>query len=616
MLQAFRTHKRWMMFIASFFIVPSFIVTGVYSYNRMIQNDEQIAEIGGEGISPADFDNAKRRFLDAARREQGSQFNAAAYDTKEARAVILESLLNERALALEIANSHVQISEAEAVNLVKHAGVFQRNGKFSSEAYQNYLHAIGKSDAIFVAELRRDMAREVLTGAITRSSLESEFGAKILWDVMKEERTVRYAKVESKDFLKTSAPTDKEVRDFYDAHPDAFKVPENVDIEYVTLSPASYTDISVNVDEMKTFYEQNIARFTTPETRRASHILIAGDTEEAQKKAQNLAATLKKTPSRFAALAKTNSEDPGSAKQGGDLGFFGRGQMVAEFEKAVFENKKGTVVGPVKTQFGYHIIYVTDIRPSSVKSFNQARAEIETLYKNNQALQLFANDAETFSNMVYEQSESLTPVIEKFRLKTTQVKGVTRNFTNELITPQVVEALYSYDVLNDKRNTSALEVGSNTLLAARVVAYHPESIETFEAVKADIKTILTQQNAVMKARKVAEDRLADLEKGKTASVKFGRAVTVSRQAPNGLTPAVVNALMLAKVPSKVSAQGDLDFYIVDVMSSKLPKTDPDELAGLKSQLMSLYMPSESRAYLASLRAKYDAKVLNKDYELP
>jgi len=613
MLQAFRTHKRWMMFIASFFIVPSFVVTGVYSYNRMIQSEEKVAEIDGEGISPQEFDNAKRQYLDNVRRAQGSQFNAASFDTQAARAMILDYLLNERALKLEIAKSHVLVSESDAINLIKSAGVFQKNGKFSPEAYQNYLHATGKSDAIFVNELRADMARDVLTGTITRTTLESEFGAKVLFDVMREERTVRYASISSQDFMKTSKPDAKDVRAFYDANLDAFKVAENVDIEYVTLSPASYTNITVNEDEVRAFYEQNATRFTVAETRRASHILVRGEDDKALAKAKSLLEQAKKNPKRFAALAKANSEDPGSAQKGGDLGFFGRGAMVAPFEKAVFEAKKGEIVGPVKTDFGYHVIYVTDLKPSRQQPLAEVRADIEKLYRNNQALRLFANDAETFSNMVYEQSESLAPVIERFKLKPEKLSGVTRNFTDELITPQVSEALFSFDVLKDKRNTSAIEVASNTLLSARVTAHHPESVLPFEEVRPQIENLLTRRNAMAAAKAQAEKLLARYEAGDRNALRFGKPVTVSRQAPQGVPVSALNALMLAKVPQRIVAQGDSAWLVVDVQKSAVPEATQDELAGLKSQLLGMFMPGESRAYLSALKTKYEAKVLNKDY---
>ena len=292
MLQAFRTHKRWMMFIAMIFIIPSFVVTGIYSYNRMSDSENDLATVGDTSITQMDFDNSKRQYLENFRRQMGSSFKANMLDTAEARASILAALISDRAVSLEIASEYINVGEADAINLVKQAPAFQRNGKFSVEAYQQFLNSMGKSDEQFVLELRRDLSRQMLLASVSQTTLASNTVAQRIHDLLTEERTIRTFTVKPDAFLKTVKVTDEEAKTYYDQNQALFNVPESVDIEYVVLSPESYKNIKASEEDIKTFYEQNLQRFSTPEQRRASHILIAVDAKkddaQAKKEADEL----------------------------------------------------------------------------------------------------------------------------------------------------------------------------------------------------------------------------------------------------------------------------------------------------------------------------------------
>ena len=279
MLQAFRTHKRWMMFIAMIFIIPSFVVTGIYSYNRMSDSENDLATVGDTSITMMDFDNAKRQYLDNFRRQMGQSFKPNMLDTAEARASILAALISDRAISLEIASEYMNVGEADAINLVKQAPAFQRDGKFSTEAYQQFLNSMGKSDEQFVLELRRDLTRQMLLSAVSQTTQASNTVAQRIHDLLTEERTIRTFEIKPTAFLKSVSVTDAEAQSYYDQNKSLFAVPESVDIEYVVLSPESYKNIKASEDDIKTFYEQNLQRFSTPEERRASHILIAVNNE-------------------------------------------------------------------------------------------------------------------------------------------------------------------------------------------------------------------------------------------------------------------------------------------------------------------------------------------------
>ncbi len=622
MLQAFRTHKRWMMFIAMIFIIPSFVVTGIYSYNRMSDSENDLATVGDTSITMMDFDNAKRQYLDNFRRQMGQSFKPNMLDTAEARASILAALISDRAISLEIASEYMNVGEADAINLVKQAPAFQRDGKFSTEAYQQFLNSMGKSDEQFVLELRRDLTRQMLLSAVSQTTQASNTVAQRIHDLLTEERTIRAFEIKPTAFLKSVSVTDAEAQSYYDQNKSLFAVPESVDIEYVVLSPESYKNIKASEDDIKTFYEQNLQRFSTPEERRASHILIAVNNEktdaDAKKEADEIYKQLQADPSKFAQLAKSKSADPGSARQGGDLGFFQKGMMVPEFDNAVFSGKKGDLVAPVKTQFGYHIIKIVDVKAAQAKPLKEVRGEIEALYQQQAAIRAFAEDAENFSNMVYEQSESLQPVAERFGLKIQTVKNVTRDFEDQLINPNVIEALYGFDVLEDKRNSNAIEVASNTLLSARVTAHHKQTVKTFDEVKGDIVATLKNQKATEAARAQGSADIAKLLDKKSASAKFGDKTVISRERPGAYAYEVVTAALRPeanKLPTYTGVQTqDGSYFVIEVQNSKKIEASPEQLAMRKAELAQLYSNPEQAAFISGLETKFGTQILKDEYK--
>lgn len=620
MLQAFRTHKRWMMFIAMIFIIPSFVVTGIYSYNRMSDEESTIAKVGDSSITVMDFDAAKRQYLDNLRRQMGPSFKANILDTQEARVMILNNLINERLLLLEQMTDYVTIGEADAISVIKQAPAFQRNGSFSADAYKQFLNASGKSDEQFVQELRRDLSREMLTSSVVTSSVGSNAMAQRIHNLLSEERTVRTYSISPEQYKKQVKVTDEEAQNYYRDNQALFAVPESVDIEYVTLSPSNYKNIKPSEEDVKTFYEQNPQRFTSPEERSASHILIstAGvDEAKAKKEADDLYENLKANPKLFNQLAKEHSDDPGSAQKGGALGFFGRGVMVPEFEQAVFSGKKGDILPPVKSAFGFHIIRIDDIHPAALKPMNSVRSEIEALYAEQKSMEMFAEDAENFSNMVYEQSESLDPVVEEFKLEKHTLNGVTRDYESDLINGHVVDSLYSFDVLEDKRNTNTIEVARNTLLAARVSKHHPASTKPFADVKSQIVTALSNQKAAEMAKVDGEKALAELLSDAKNTKKFSEEVVVSRENPNGLGFDVVTAALrplAATLPTYTGMQSqDGTYVLIHVLKSQTTDAQPEELAMRKAELAHLYSNAETAAYIEGLRAKFGVEILKEEY---
>lgn len=620
MLQAFRDHKRWLMFIAMVLIIPSFVVTGIYSYNHMTQADNSIAKVGEVSITPEMFDRAKREQLERYRQQMGDQFRAGMLDTPEAREAILRMLMDDAAVSQMVAKEHVDVSEAQAVALIKNADALKKDGKFSPELYERFLQSQGKSDQQFVAEIRRDLSKETLLTGVTATYPVPPAVVEHLHKIITEQREVQTMVFNVDQYLGDVKVTPEEVRAYYDQHQKEFLAKEHLTAEYVVLSPDDFkAGIKPNEEEIRGYYEQNKNNFTTPEERRASHILIAfGDDKAAsKKKAEDVLAKAKANPADFAKLATEFSSDPGSAAQGGDLDYFGRGMMVKPFEDATFTAKKGDIVGPVESDFGWHIIYVTDIRPSAVRPFEAVRSDIEAEYIGQMALREFSEKAEDFTNIVYEQADSLEPVAKKFGLTIHKADNVTRaGVTDEalkgLFNEHMIDNLYGDECLKEKRNSSAVEVGSNKLVAARVVKHFPTAVRPFDDVKAEIADGIKLRKAAELAKAAGEKKLAEVRASKSLD-GFSAPVWVSRQRTLGHPAELVDrmvALPADKLPAYTGMAVEGGAYIIGfVKGTKVQTPKPEELKSLAREFATIYGEADRRGYLSALRAELGEEML-------
>ena len=620
MLQAFRDHKRWLMFIAMVLIIPSFVVTGIYSYNRMTQADNSIAKVGEVSITPEMFDRAKREQLERYRQQMGEQFRAGMLDTPEAREAILRMLMDESAVSQMVAKEYVDVSEAQAISLIKNADALKKDGQFSPELYERFLQSQGKSDQQFVNEIRRDLAKETLLTGVTATYPVPPAVVEHLHKIITEQREIQTMIFNVDQYLGDVKVTPEEVRAYYDQHQKEFLAEEHMTAEYVVLSPDDFkAGIKPNEEEVRGYYEQNKNKFTTPEERRASHILIAfgEDKEASKKKAEEVLAKVKANPADFAKLAKEFSTDGGSAQQGGDLDFFPRGMMVKPFEDATFSAKKGDIVGPIESDFGWHIIYVTDIRPSAIRPFEAVRSDIEAEYIGQMALREFSEKAEDFTNIVYEQADSLEPVAKKFGLTIHKADNVTRAGVADpelkpLFNEHVIDNLYGDECLKEKRNSSAVEVGSNKLVAARVVKYYPTAVRPFDEVKAEIADGMKLRKAAELAKAAGEKKLAEVRDSKSLD-GFSAPVWVSRQRLLGHPAELVDrlvALPADKLPTYTGMAVEGGAYIIGfVKAAKVETPKPEELQSLTREFATIYGEADRRGYLSALRTELGEEML-------
>jgi peptidyl-prolyl cis-trans isomerase D len=626
MFEFIRTHRRLMQFLLLLIIVPSFAFVGLESYLRMSDRDVTVAKVAGQDISQREWDAAQTRQLERFRQMFGEQFNPAMFDTPDARQSTLEGLLSQKALSSHVAKNHLTVSDDQLRStILEIQGLTNPDGSFDKQRYQALLAAQGLTPERFEANLRHEMAMQQVNLSVQNSAFAPKTVVSHIVSLNQQVREVQELMVSWQAFKSEVKLTDAMVNDFYNKNSAQFEVPETVKIEYLVLSPdVVESRIEVSEADIKTFYEQNIARYQSPEQRRASHILInapvnasAADKAAAKTKAEKILEQARKSPADFAKLAKENSQDSVSAERGGDLNFFGKGDMVKPFEEAVFALKEGEISGLVQSDFGFHIIRVTGIKPTATRELSEIKSTIAAEIKRQQSGKKYAEMAETFSNMVYEQSDSLKPVADKLGLRIETAQNLTRNPNPNLPKaaaynqPKFLSAIFSDDAIRAKRNTEAVEVGTSVLVAGRVLEHKPVTKIPLSEVRALIEERLTGIEAEKLAVQAGEARLSELRAGATADL--GSARPVSRNNTSGLPPLAVSAIMKAdprKLPAyvgvPVSGRG-YAIYRVNKISDDV--IDEEARKAEQQQVDEFLAAQEMAAYLDVIKKRAKAEIL-------
>jgi peptidyl-prolyl cis-trans isomerase D len=623
-----RKHTKVMQFLLFLLIVPSFVLFGLQGYDRMQERGETVAKVDGHEISRQEWDNAHKQEVDRLR-EQMPTLDPRMLESPEARYGTLERLVRERVLAAASEHANLLVADQrvarELQNNQELAALRGPDGKFDVERYRQILASRGMSPEMFENQVRRDLAvRQVLAG-VAQSAFAPPAQANVALGSYFERREVQVARFNANDFKGKVEPTEAELQAFYKDNGKLFQAPEQASIEYVVLDQASVLKgITLNEADLKTYYEQNAARIAGPEERRASHILIAvpqgapaAEKEKAKAKAEELLAQVKKNPESFAELAKKNSQDPGSAARGGDLDFFQRGSMVKPFEDAVYALKtKGEIAPLVESEFGYHIIRLTDIKANTPKTFEELRPQIEAELRRQQAQKRYAEAAETFSNTVYEQSDSLKPVADKLKLEVRSAQAVTRTplpgATGPLANPKFLEALFAPDAVERKRNTEAVEFGPSQMVSGRIVQHAPARTRPYEEVKALVRERVIAAKAAELARKEGAAKLAAWQ-ANPASAELPAAVPLSR-ADQGKQPRpVIDAALRAdpvKLPALLGVDLGAEGYAVVKVNKLLPRDTvaPQQAQQEVAQYTRAWATAEALAYYEVLKHRFKAQI--------
>ncbi len=618
MFDAVRNNKRIVQGFLVLIMLP-FAFFGLDSYFNGDGAGAGVAKVGDVQISQQEYQQALREQQERVRSQVG-QVDPKMFENPAFRKAILDDLINRRLLLIEAGKRRLYVSDEAVRNAIASIEAFHENGKFSTQRYEALLRGQGMSPQGFEAQVRQDMTLQRLAGSIGQSGvLSTTVGERVL-ALQTEQRDVQEILLGLDAYLGKVKLADDAARKFYDENGKRFETPDQARAEFVVLSQDGL-EVKVSDEEIKAWYDGHKDRYQQPEERRASHVLIATegkDKAQARAKAEQVLKDVQATPAAFAEIAKKNSDDPGSAGQGGDLGFFGRGMMVKPFDDAVFALKEGETSGIVESDFGFHIIRLTGVRAAREKPLAEVRGEIEKELKTAAAGRKFAEAVEAFSNAVYEQSDSLQPAAEQFKLKVQQSGWLGRQAdpaNGPLANAKLLAALFSDDAIKNKRNTEAVEIAPNTLAAARIVEYKPAALQPFDSVKAEIETMLRNEEAFKLAVADGQSRLAELKKGEDKQA-WGAAKRVSRMDASRLPPPAVPAVFRMntdKLPSyagvEIRGTGYMLYRLNKVEAGE--KLDDVRRQGLLGQLRSLAAQEDMQMYVSALRSRYKVEINEK-----
>jgi peptidyl-prolyl cis-trans isomerase D len=621
-----RKHTRVMQFLLFLLIFPSFVLFGLEGYNQFREGGETVATVDGQDITQAEWDAAHRSQVERMRSSMPT-VDVKLFDSPEAKYSTLERLVRDRLLQVAAGKLRLGASDgrlaAELQQNPSIASLRRADGTLDMERYRQLLATQGMSPESFEAQVRADLASRQVISGVGVTSFSPAVLADVTLNAFYEQRQVQVTRFAPADFVAQVSPTDAELEAYYKANADKFQSTERADIEFVVLDLAAVQKgIVVAEADLKTYFEQNAARLAGLEERRASHILISAEKaapadqrDTARTKAQALLAEVQKSPNQFAEIARKNSQDTGSAAKGGDLDFFGRGAMVKPFEEAVFALKKGDISGIVETEFGFHIIRLTDIKVPEQKTFESQRAKLEVEVRGQLAQRKFAEAAEQFTNLVYEQSDSLKPVAERLKLEVQSASNIAREAVAGATAanqPKLLAAVFSQDSIEKKRNTEAIELAPNVLAAARMTSYSPARTLPLEEVKTRVRDQLVAQQSAERARAEGAAKLAEW-KSAPDTAKLPPAVVVSREAKQTYPTALVEAALRAStqtLPTWVGVDLGNSGYAVVKVEKVLPRDSANaaSLTRERDQYAQWWASAEGLAYYKLLKEKFKAEI--------
>ncbi len=631
MFEFIRTHNKGMMIVLFLLILPSFVLFGIDGYSRMNEKGAVAAVVDGREILQSEWDAYHQR--EATRiRETMKQVDPKMLDTPEAKYASLERLVRDRVFAAAVEKQRItasdgrlarDLSENDAISSLK-----KPDGSIDMVRYTELLSRQGMSPEMFEAQVRRDLSLRQVVGGIGDSSVMPAAVIDRGLGAFYERRQAEVMRFNASEYMAKVTLTDAEAQAYYDANLSKFQAPESADVEMLVLSLDSVRKgLKINPEDVTEYYKNNKARLSSQEERRASHILFAAGKDvnatvkgAARAKAAEVLASVKAKPSSFAELAKKNSDDPGSKDNGGDLDFFGRGSMVKPFEDKAFAMEKGQISDLVETDFGFHIIMLTDIKAPKERSFEEAKPDLENDLRKQQAQAKFAEFAEPFTNSVFENADTFKPTAERFSLTPTMLSNVQRKalpgVTGPTSNQRFLDALFAADSISSRRNTAAIDIGNNQLASGRLVKYAAARQLTFAEVKDQAKLFASIAKATAMAKADGERALAALKAGE-AVPGLGQPVAVSRDSqgearqPQMLVEAVLR-VDGTKLPQSVGVDVAGLGYIVARVGKVLEReaATGERATNERKQVADFWGNAESMAYLNLLKTQFkvDMKV--------
>ncbi len=522
MLQTIREKAQgWIAWAIVILITIPFALWGIGEYTG-IGGEPVVATVNGQEITERDFESRYQQFRSELRQRLGSAYRPELFQEELMRGQVLDRMIDD--LVIEQASRRMGLYAGDELvrQTILQFAAFQKDGQFDREAYERALRLQGYlGPGQFEERVRQSLITSQLGSAVRSTEFATPTELEDLVRLQRQQRNFSYLVVPAKEFRSDAALESAELEAYYEDHKARFRTPERVKVDYILLDVDSLgAGIEPSEEELMAFYEAHRQEYGAPEQRAASHILINlpedADTDtEADARARIEAALARiRAGEAFAEVAKEVSEDPGSAAAGGDLGLFGPGAMVPEFEEAAFAAEVGEVAGPVRSPFGLHLILVTEVQPESIKEFSEAREQVLAGLRKSEAEQLLYDYAERLADLAYEQPDSLEPAAEELGLKLQTSDWFARDGGEDLLAhPKVKAAAFSEEVLTAGNNSEVLDLGDNRMLALRVREHELAAYKPLEEVRAEVEDLVRAEQALEQAREQGEQLVDRLKSG-------------------------------------------------------------------------------------------------------
>ncbi len=511
--------KGWLAAVVLGAIGLVFVFWGI---NWTLSAPNYVAKVNGSEVSANEVRQAYQRELAQAQRQSDGSISEAQRNQIKMR--VLDQYVSGEALVTRADALGYRVSDQELLDDMSQVPIFQVDGKFDKAHAVAVLRAQGRSILEIEALFRRDAKLRQLDSALSMSSFATATEMKQFRALTKQQRELTWVPFSAEKYANQATPDDAALKTYYDAHKFEYMTPETVDLRYVEISLSQLASkVSVDDAQLKTYYdEQKVKtpeRFTEPEQRRVSHILlpVANPKDDAAVKAK-AEGILKRVQAGedFSALAKEFSQDPGSAQQGGDLGWSERKAWVAPFADAAYSMKVDEIRGPVKTQFGYHILKLAGIRPATVKTFEQAKPDLETEYRRNEAEKLFNNAQDQLADAALQNTTDIDVVARKAGLTVLEVPVFSRIDGGGALSKvrAVIDAAFSQDVL-DGRLSPIVEVEKGRGVVLRATDHKLPQQKPLDAVRTEVVAAWKKQRGAELAAAAAADAVKRLTAGES-----------------------------------------------------------------------------------------------------
>jgi peptidyl-prolyl cis-trans isomerase D len=618
--------KGWLAGVVLGAIGLVFVFWGI---NWTLSAPNYAAKVNGSEIPVNEVRQTYQQQLAQLERQANGSLNDAQRNDIKRR--VLDEYVNSEALITRADKLGYRVSDQELLDAMSQVPIFQVDGKFDKAHAVAVLRAQGRSILEIEGMFRRDAKLKQLDSALNLSSFATPMEMKRLRALTRQQRELAWLTLSAEKYAASATPDDAALKTYYDAHKSEYMTPETVDLRYAEISLAQLASkVSVDDAQLKAYYEEQKAktpeRFTEAEQRRVSHILltVANPQEDAAVKAK-AEGILKRAQGGedFSKLAKEFSQDPGSASQGGDLGWSERKAWVPPFAAAAFAMQVDEIKGPVKTQFGYHILKLAGIQPARVKTFEQAKAELETEYRRNEAEKLFNNAQDQLADAALQNTTDIDVVARKAGLTVQEVPAFSRSDGGGALgkVPAVIEAAFSQDVL-DGRLSSMVEAEKGRGVVLRATDHKLPRQKPLDAVRADVLSAWKKQRGVELAAAAAADAVKRLTAGETwdAVAKTLSATSSAPAAPKFIARAdqqvpleVRSAAFAEPKPAGKPVYGEArlangDSAVLALTAVREEPGDPQQQdMAMRQQYAAQVAATEAQSYAAGARA--DAKVI-------